>query len=60
MRTMDGGIEADTGETDGTPARFPFPDLIDSAYDRRTAAVVALDGQASVDGGGALSTRRAR
>ena len=44
---LDGGIEADTGETDGTPARFPFPDLIDSAYDRRTAAVVALDGKAS-------------
>ena len=44
---LDGSIEADTGEAGVTSARFPFPDLIDSAYDRRTAAVVALDGKAS-------------
>ncbi|MFI4959129.1 MAG: diguanylate cyclase domain-containing protein, partial [Lysobacterales bacterium] len=44
---LDGAVEADTGDAATTPARFPFPDLIDSAYDRRTAAVVALDGKAS-------------
>ena len=41
---LDGTVEADTGDAATTPARFPFPDLIDSAYDRRTAAVVAMDG----------------
>jgi EAL domain-containing protein (putative c-di-GMP-specific phosphodiesterase class I)/GGDEF domain-containing protein len=44
---LDGTVEADTGAGAATPARFPFTDLIDSAYDRRTAAVVALDGKAS-------------
>lgn len=44
---LDGTVEADTGDAATTPMRFPFPDLIDSAYDRRTAAVVALDGKAS-------------
>ncbi len=46
---LDGTVEADTGAAAAasTPARFPFPDLIESAYDRRTAAVVALDGEAS-------------
>lgn len=44
---LDGTVEADTGSTVPTRARFPFPDLIDSAYDRRTAAVVAMDGKAS-------------
>jgi diguanylate cyclase (GGDEF)-like protein len=44
---LDGTVEADTGEAATTPARFPFPDLIDSAYDHRTAAVVAMDGKAS-------------
>ncbi|MFC5525941.1 putative bifunctional diguanylate cyclase/phosphodiesterase [Rhodanobacter ginsengisoli] len=44
---LDGTIEADTADATTTHARFPFPDLIDSAYDRRTAAVVALDGKAS-------------
>ncbi|WP_204111294.1 bifunctional diguanylate cyclase/phosphodiesterase [Rhodanobacter sp. FDAARGOS 1247] len=44
---LDGTVEADTAATTSTPQRFPFPDLIDDAYDRRTAAVVALDGKAS-------------
>jgi EAL domain-containing protein (putative c-di-GMP-specific phosphodiesterase class I)/GGDEF domain-containing protein len=44
---LDGTIEADTADATATAARFPFPDLIDSAFDRRTAAVVALDGKAS-------------
>ena len=44
---LDGTVEADTGAAAATPTRFPFTDLIDSAYDRRTAAVVALDGKAS-------------
>jgi EAL domain-containing protein (putative c-di-GMP-specific phosphodiesterase class I)/GGDEF domain-containing protein len=43
---LDGTVEADTAAA-AAPARFPFTDLIDSAYDRRTAAVVALDGKAS-------------
>ena len=43
---LDGTVEADTGDAATTPTRFPFPDLIDRAYDRRTAAVVALDGKA--------------
>lgn len=44
---LDGMVEADTGDTATASTRFPFPDLIDSAYDRHTAAVVALDGKAS-------------
>lgn len=44
---LDGTVEADTDDTAATLQRFPFPDLIESAYDRRTAAVVALDGKAS-------------
>ncbi len=44
---LDGTVEADTGDAATARTRFPFPDLIDSAYDRRTAAVVALDGKAS-------------
>ncbi|SHM17783.1 EAL domain-containing protein [Rhodanobacter sp. OK091] len=44
---LDGTVEADTGDTATALTHFPFPDLIDSAYERRTAAVVALDGKAS-------------
>lgn len=44
---LDGTVEADTGDVATAPTRFPFPDLIDSAYDRRTAAVVVLDGKVS-------------
>ena len=44
---LDGTIEADTAAATSTLRRFPFPDLIESAYDRRTAAVVALEGKAS-------------
>ena len=44
---LDGTVEADTSDAASTPARFPFPDLIDSAFDRRTAAVVAIEGKAS-------------
>jgi diguanylate cyclase (GGDEF)-like protein len=44
---LDGTIEADTGDARDRLARFPFPDLMASAYDRRTAAVVASDGKVS-------------
>ena len=44
---LDGTVEAASGDAATAPARFPFLDLIDSAYDRRTAAVVALNGKAS-------------
>ena len=44
---LDGSVEVDTDDADHVPGSFPFPDLINSAYDRRTAAVVALDGKAS-------------
>ncbi|MEO5812202.1 MAG: EAL domain-containing protein [Rhodanobacter sp.] len=43
----DGAVEVDTGDAGHMLTQFPFPDLINSAYDRRTAAVVALDGKAS-------------
>ncbi|MEP7184478.1 MAG: EAL domain-containing protein [Rhodanobacter sp.] len=43
----DGRVEVDTDDA-GTPmTTFPFPDLIDRAYDQRTAAIVAIDGKAS-------------
>jgi diguanylate cyclase (GGDEF)-like protein len=44
---LDGTVEADTDAAANALTHFPFPDLIDSAYNRRTAAVVALDGKAS-------------
>jgi diguanylate cyclase (GGDEF)-like protein len=44
---LDGSVEVDTGDTGHALGKFPFLDMIDSAYDRRTAAVVALDGKAS-------------
>ncbi len=44
---LDGTVEVDTAP--GVPAlkQFPFPDLITSAFDQRTAAVVQLDGKVS-------------
>jgi len=44
---LDGTVEADTGNAGNVLKRFPFPDLINNAYDRRTAAVVVMDGKAS-------------
>lgn len=43
----DGTVEVDTDDTGMPMTKFPFPDLIDRAYDQRTAAVVAADGKAS-------------
>jgi diguanylate cyclase (GGDEF)-like protein len=46
---LDGTIEADTvpGAAPSEPkTTFPFPDLIASAFERRSAAMVALDGKA--------------
>jgi diguanylate cyclase (GGDEF)-like protein len=43
----DGRVEVNTDDT-GTPmTTFPFPDLIERAYDQRTAAIVAINGKAS-------------
>ena len=39
---LDGTIEADTADAAATGQRFAFPDLVDSAFERRTAAVVAV------------------
>lgn len=43
---LDGTIEADTVDAAAIGRRFPFADLVDSAFDRRSAAVVALHGKA--------------
>ena len=43
---LDGSIDADTGEASGTPGKFPFPDLAESAFEHPSAAVVAWDGRA--------------
>lgn len=42
---LDGTIEVDTSPLP-LSGRFPFPDLIDSAFTKRSATVVALDGKA--------------
>lgn len=42
----DGTVEIGTDGSKPALKRFPFPGLIKSAYARRTAAVVALDGKA--------------
>lgn len=46
MMGLDGTIQVDTAEGSSPLQRFPFPDLIDRAFSRRAAAVVALDGKA--------------
>ncbi|MHA6205890.1 putative bifunctional diguanylate cyclase/phosphodiesterase [Dyella soli] len=46
MIGLDGSIQADTAASGSGLQRFPFPELMDSAFTRRTAAVVALDGKA--------------
>lgn len=43
---LDGNVQADTDPGAGHLQQFPFPGLIRSAYVRRTAAVVVLDGKA--------------
>ena len=44
---LDGRVQADTAGATPPLTRFPFPDLMHSAYTRRTAAVVAMDGKAA-------------
>ena len=44
---IDGSVEVDTGDAGHVMRTFPFPDLINGAYGRPAAAVVALDGKAS-------------
>jgi diguanylate cyclase (GGDEF)-like protein len=44
---LQGEIEADTQASDGNaPARFPFPDLVETAFEHPAAAVVAWDARA--------------
>lgn len=44
--SLDGTIEADTTDARATGQHFAFPALIDSAFEHRTAAVVAVGRQA--------------
>ncbi|WP_216844780.1 EAL domain-containing protein [Rhodanobacter sp. L36] len=44
---LDGKVAVDTGNAKATAIPFPFTDLVASAFDHRTAAVVAQDGRAS-------------
>ena len=43
---LDGTIEADSAESGAPLAKFPFPDLAESALEHPSAAVVAWDGRA--------------
>lgn len=43
--SLEGDVAVDTA-TQPLSGRFPFPDLIESAFSRRSATVVALDGKA--------------
>ncbi|HET9484586.1 MAG TPA: cache domain-containing protein, partial [Xanthomonadales bacterium] len=43
---LDGRIEADTSDVDAASRTFPYPELLDNAYEARSAAVVALEGRA--------------
>ncbi|MEO8671752.1 MAG: EAL domain-containing protein [Tahibacter sp.] len=46
LLNLDGSIEADTSETPGVGATFPFPELLNNALERQASAVVAWDGRA--------------
>lgn len=43
---LDGAIRADTSENSPPLYKFPFPDLIDAALQKPSAAIVAWDGRA--------------
>ena len=43
---LDGAIRADTSENSPSLYKFPFPDLIDAALQKPSAAIVAWDGRA--------------
>ena len=43
---LDGVVEVDTADVRASGQRFAFPDLAEHAFDRRTAAVVALQARA--------------
>lgn len=43
---MDGRVEADTSGSDAMPEMFPYRDLLDSAFEKPAAAVVAWKGRA--------------
>ncbi|MBP1475904.1 EAL domain-containing protein [Frateuria sp. MAH-13] len=43
---LDGVVEVDTADTHANGKRFAFPDLVEHAFDRRVAAVVALQAKA--------------
>ena len=43
---LDGTILADTAGSEQAGRTFPFPDLVDSSFQRRTEALVALEGGA--------------
>jgi diguanylate cyclase (GGDEF)-like protein len=43
---LDGVVEVDTADAHANGMRFAFPDLVEHAFDRRVAAVVALQSKA--------------